>query len=87
MTMRPPILSCCFSESGISGPPGSARCQFLDALDGIDIAGDFGQHGRRITGSGAYLQHFLAPLQGKPFNHECNDVRLRDCLARLDRQR
>ena len=61
--------------------------ELADALDGVNVAGNPGQDGRRITGSGADLEHLFAALERQRFDHERDDIRLRDCLTFLDRQR
>jgi len=61
--------------------------ELADTLDGVNVAGNPGQNGRRITGSGADLEDSFAPLKREGFHHERNDVWLRDCLTFVDRQR
>jgi hypothetical protein len=103
MTSRPPIFSCSFSDSGTFGPPaativhvivmqigqrpGRLLGELADALDRVDLAGDFGEHGRRVAGAGTDLQHPFAALERQRLDHEGDDVGLRDRLPLGDRQR
>ena len=57
------------------------------ALDGVDVPGDLGEHGRGIARAGPDLEHVLVALQPERLDHHRDDVRLRDRLARPDRQR
>ncbi len=56
-------------------------------LDRVDLPGDMAEHGRGITGAAADLEHpIVRPDLGR-FNHQRDNVRLRNGLTFLDRQR
>ena len=71
----------------IGEPRGRLFRELADALDGIDLAGNAREHGRRIARAGADLEHTLAALEPQRLDHEGDDVGLRDGLLGLDRQR
>ena len=50
--------------------------KFLDDFDGVNLARQFRQHRRLITGPGSDLQHFVAWLQIELLGHESDYVRL-----------
>src|SRR4051812_18539136 len=57
------------------------------SLDCIDSPGDLAHNRGRISGTCAYLQHLLSGSHFGCLNHHGDDVRLRDRLTFLDRQR
>ena len=61
--------------------------ELLVALDRIDLGRDAAQHGGRVAGSGADLEHAVARRELERRGHRRDDVRLRDRLPGLDRQR
>ena len=54
------------------------------ALDGDDLRREFGEQRGHVTRSGADFQHFVAGSERQGFEHERDDVGLRDCLALAD---
>ena len=61
--------------------------QLVLALDRDDAGGDPADDRRRIAGAGPDLEHVVARLDARRLDHQRDDVRLRDGLLRLDRQR
>jgi hypothetical protein len=57
------------------------------ALDGVDLARDPAQDRGGIARARADFEHLVAGLKFEQLDHAGDDVRLRDGLAGLDRQR
>ena len=57
------------------------------ALDRVDAVGDPTHHGRGITRARAHLEDTVARLHLGGFDHQRDDIGLRDRLALADRQR
>jgi hypothetical protein len=56
-------------------------------LDGVDLVGDPGEHGRGIARAGAHLQDALPGLKLQGLGHQRHDVGLGDRLLLLDGER
>src|SRR5207302_2455485 len=54
------------------------------ALDGINLGGQFRQESGLIPGAGADFEHDVIGLHGEGFQHEGDDVGLRDGLSEAD---
>ena len=57
------------------------------SLDRDHLPGDPGEDGRGIAGAGPDLEHMAAGRHPRRRDHQRDDIRLGDGLARLDRQR
>ena len=68
-------------------PRASLSGKLLVALDCRDLAGDAAHHRRRVARARADLEHLVAGAKLGELDHARHDIRLRDGLARLDRQR
>src|SRR5215831_16579821 len=61
--------------------------QLPDALDRVDLARDFREHGCRVTGAGTDLKHAFAAFELQSLDHEGDDVGLGYGLAAADWER
>ena len=61
--------------------------QLLVPLDGVDLARDPAEDRRGVARAGADLEHAIAGPERERRGHQRDDVRLRDRLPALDRQR
>jgi len=83
----PAIVPVCLQtmDVGVSQrlqPHPGALCQFWNYLDGIDFdAGNLGQDGRLVAGTGADLQDPIPLLEFQEFRHQGDDVGLGNGLA------
>ena len=67
--------------------PPRKRGQLGMAFDRIDLGRELAEHGRRITRASADFENPFARLNARRLDHARDDVRLRDRLPGLDRQR
>jgi len=57
------------------------------ALDGIDVAGEFGEEGGLVSGAGADFEDGIVGVEAEEFEHEGDDVGLGDGLGFGDGER
>ena len=57
------------------------------ALDGMDVVGKFGQESSLVSGAGADFEYGVAGVEAEEFQHEGNDVGLRNRLGLGDGER
>ncbi len=73
--------------AGIRQGGGGLLGELRDPLDGVDVACDLGENRCCIAGARADLQHGLAALELQGLDHERDDIRLGNRLARTNGQR